>query len=274
MSMAILPWHSLPNFGIRGNVGLLDWYTISVAVFAVVMLAAHGATYLTLKTEGPVHDRSASYAMMLWPVLGPLGVIVSVETWFVRQDMLGHAVKNPFTWLGLIVVATSVVTLATGIRKRLEFRAFIGSTFLIAGLIGTAAAAIFPVMLYSTLAPENSLTAFTPPRPVLRPSGGAGLVAGGLYPGRLLLCLHLSTLCRQSKHYSRQSGLLLNCQFRELVTIILVTLANSGAAPLSSIPLVLRIIPGKVDTTAKGCRHKSYRRQGVDNADQKSQCPV
>ncbi len=27
----------------------------------VVMLAAHGATYLTLKTEGPVHDRSEKY---------------------------------------------------------------------------------------------------------------------------------------------------------------------------------------------------------------------
>src|SRR5271157_5049571 len=36
-----------------GNVGLLDWYTVSVALFAVVMLAAHGATYLVLKTEGP-----------------------------------------------------------------------------------------------------------------------------------------------------------------------------------------------------------------------------
>ena len=124
------------------------------------MLAAHGATYLTLKTEGPVHDRSASYAMMLWPVLCPLGVIVSLETWYVRPDVLGHAIKNPFSWLGLIVVATSAVTLFTGLRKGLEFRAFVGSTFLIAGLLGTGAAAIFPVMLYSTLAPENSLTAY------------------------------------------------------------------------------------------------------------------
>src|SRR5271169_5761658 len=37
------------DFQVRGNVGLLDWYTLSVAAFAVVMLAAHGATYLTLK---------------------------------------------------------------------------------------------------------------------------------------------------------------------------------------------------------------------------------
>ena len=45
------------NFNVRGHVGLLDWYTVSIAILAAVMLAAHGATYLTLKTEGPVHDR-------------------------------------------------------------------------------------------------------------------------------------------------------------------------------------------------------------------------
>jgi cytochrome bd ubiquinol oxidase subunit II len=147
------------DFGIRGNVGLLDWYTLSVALFAVAMLAAHGATYLMLKTEGPVHVRSASYARKIWPALCPLGVIVSVETWYVRPEALGRALNNPFSWLGLIVVVVAVVALVTGIRKRLEFRAFIGSTLLIAGLLGTGAAAIFPVMLYSTLAPENSLTA-------------------------------------------------------------------------------------------------------------------
>jgi cytochrome bd ubiquinol oxidase subunit II len=60
------------DFSVRGNVGLLDWYTVSVAVFAVVILAAHGATYLTLKAEGPVHDRSRQYARFLWAAVVPL----------------------------------------------------------------------------------------------------------------------------------------------------------------------------------------------------------
>src|ERR1700683_3564898 len=72
------------DFGVRGNVGLLDWYTVSVALFAVVLLAAHGATYLTLKTEGPVHDRSEAYAKWLWTAVGPLLVIVTIESKFVR----------------------------------------------------------------------------------------------------------------------------------------------------------------------------------------------
>ena len=148
------------DFGVRGNVGLLDWYTVSVALFAVVMLAGHGATYLTLKTEGPVHDRSDFFARILWPLVWPLGAIVSVETWYVRPDLLDHALQNPFSWLGLTAVAVSAIAIVTGMQKRLEFRAFAGSTFLIAGLLGTGAASIFPVMLHSTFSPENSITAY------------------------------------------------------------------------------------------------------------------
>jgi cytochrome d ubiquinol oxidase subunit II len=58
------------------------------------------------------------------------------------------------------VVATSAFTLLTGLTSGRELRAFVGSNFLIVGLLATGAAAIFPVMLRSTLAPENSLSAY------------------------------------------------------------------------------------------------------------------
>jgi len=149
------------NFGVRGKVGLLDWYTVSVAVAAVVTLAAHGATYLTLKTEGPVHDRSAAYASKLWLALCPLGVILSIETWYVRPGLPAQAMQNPFSWLGIVVIVVSAITLISGLQKKLEYRAFMGSSFLIAGVLGTGGSALFPVMLYSTLDPANSLTAYT-----------------------------------------------------------------------------------------------------------------
>ena len=60
----------------------------------------------------------------------------------------------------LVVVATSTITLISGLATRRELRAFVGSNFVIFGLLATGAAAIFPVMLHSTLAPENSLTAY------------------------------------------------------------------------------------------------------------------
>src|SRR5439155_26591356 len=68
--------------------------------------------------------------------------------------------SNPFWWLGLIVIAVSAFTVLTGLTSGLELRAFVCSNFFIVGLLATGAAAIFPVMLHSTLAPENSLTAY------------------------------------------------------------------------------------------------------------------
>jgi cytochrome d ubiquinol oxidase subunit II len=148
------------DFNVRGHVGLLDWYTVSIAILAVVMLAAHGATYLTLKTEGPVHDRSEKWAKYLWIAVVPLLAIVLIESRIVRPDLPGRAWSNPFWWIGLVVVATSAFTLLTGLTSGRELQAFVGSNFLIVGLLATGASAIFPVMLHSTLAPENSLTAY------------------------------------------------------------------------------------------------------------------
>ena len=148
------------DFRVRGYVGLLDWYTVSIAIFAAVMLAAHGATYLTLKTEGPVHDRSATWAKYLWAAVAPLFLAIAVASWVVRPDLPGHAINNPWCWLGLLVVIVSAIMLISGLSTRQEMRAFVGSNFLLVGLLTIGGAALFPVMLYSTLAPEHSLTAY------------------------------------------------------------------------------------------------------------------
>jgi cytochrome d ubiquinol oxidase subunit II len=148
------------DFNVRGHVGLLDWYTVSIALLAAVILGAHGATYLTLKTEGSVHERSEKIAKRLWIAAVPLGIVVLVESRIVRPDLPGRALSNPFWWLGLVVTAVSIIALISGLVGKREGRAFLGSNFLIFGSLATGAAAIFPVMLHSTLATENSLTAY------------------------------------------------------------------------------------------------------------------
>jgi len=148
------------DFGVRGNVGLLDWYTVSVAIFTAVMLAAHGATYLMLKTEGPVHGRSETCARYLWAAVAPLFLAIMVESRVVRPDLPGRAIYNPVWWLGLLMVIVATITLISGLSTRREMRAFVGSNCLFVGLLATGSASMFPVVLHSTLAPENSLTAY------------------------------------------------------------------------------------------------------------------
>jgi cytochrome bd-type quinol oxidase subunit 2 len=47
-----------------------------------------------------------------------------------------------------------------GLKNGRELSAVIGSGGFIAGLMTAGAAGVFPIMLHSTLAPENSLSAF------------------------------------------------------------------------------------------------------------------
>jgi cytochrome d ubiquinol oxidase subunit II len=148
------------NFNPRGNVGILDWFTVSVAIFMLVTFAAHGATALVLKTEGLVHDRSRQIAGTLWKIVLSLLLIVTIESWQVRPEMFSGMIHQPFGWLGLIFVFGGIISVFTGLHGKREMRAVIGSSAFIAGLMIAGAAGVFPVMLHSTLSPENSLSAY------------------------------------------------------------------------------------------------------------------
>jgi len=149
------------DFTARGRVGILDWYTLSVAVFATVLLSAHGATYLRLKTVGPVHERSERLARLLWRITAALFVVVSVETSVVRPELFQALLQRPLAWMSVIVIGGAVWALWTGLRGQAESRAFAGSCGVIAGLLAGAGASLFPVVLHSTLSPEHSMTAYT-----------------------------------------------------------------------------------------------------------------
>jgi cytochrome d ubiquinol oxidase subunit II len=147
------------DFTTRGEVGLLDWYTLSVAAFALLVLTAHGATYLAMRTRGPVYDRSRALAKKLWLAAIPGFVIISAQTFFVRPELLIQLPSRPVAWVALILSLGSATALGLGLRSNREKLAMAGATFLIFGLILTGAAALFPVLLFSTLEPGDALTA-------------------------------------------------------------------------------------------------------------------
>jgi cytochrome bd ubiquinol oxidase subunit II len=148
------------NFRTGGNVGILDWYTLSVAVFLLVTFAAHGATGLALKTAGRVHDRSIKTATLLWKMVFGLLAVITVGTWRVRPDFFTAMLHQPFGWLGLLGVGAGCISILEGLKTGRESRALIGSSSFIAGLMIAGAAGVFPYMLRSTIAPEYSLSAY------------------------------------------------------------------------------------------------------------------
>jgi cytochrome d ubiquinol oxidase subunit II len=147
------------DFRTRGHVGLLDWYTTLVAAFGVLALTAHGATYLAWKTEGPLHDRAALLARRLWLCATPAFLGLSAATWLVRRELFTGLARRPLAYVGTAVCAVCAAALARALLRRNERRAFLASTFLLQAVLATGAAALYPVMLFSTLDPADRLTA-------------------------------------------------------------------------------------------------------------------
>jgi cytochrome bd ubiquinol oxidase subunit II len=172
------------NFSPRGHVGILDWYTLSTAILILVVFAAHGATVLMRKTDGPLNVRCARFARLFWMfAIIALG-IVTMETFFVHADLITRPFAEPSGWMGLACIAFGLINLARGLRKRRAVQASIGSYALIAGLMIVGATAVFPLILRSTISPQYSLSAYKVA------ADGYGLVIGLIWwPFAMLLSL-------------------------------------------------------------------------------------
>jgi cytochrome d ubiquinol oxidase subunit II len=147
------------NFRPSGRVGLLDWYTLSVGLFALAGLGAHGATFLTTKTTGAIRERAKAAGGSLWVCTLVLGIVVIIETATVRAHLVTAFVSRPLPVVFLLLAIAAAVGVVYGRRSSRDALAFTGSCLLIAVVIGAPAAAGFPVFLHSTLDPQQSVSA-------------------------------------------------------------------------------------------------------------------
>jgi cytochrome bd ubiquinol oxidase subunit II len=152
------------HFGTQGQVGLLDYYSLSVGLLSVALLSAHAAAFLVWRAAGVVRERCLSLERKLWPVVAMLFAVVTLETYFVRPQLLAQLLSRPLAWLCIALSVFGGVLLVSARRGARDGRAFLGSCALIAGVLAAAGAAMFPVFLRSTLSPAFDLDALHQPR--------------------------------------------------------------------------------------------------------------
>ncbi len=139
--------------------GVLDAYTVLVGGFALVALSAHGALFLALKTEGAVEQRSLRAARGLFLLLALLLCVVTWATLRIRPELVGAAADRPLVWLTVAIAVLAIAGLLWGLILRRVGVAFLSSALLLVGLLASAAAASWPVLLHSSVSPEFDLTA-------------------------------------------------------------------------------------------------------------------
>ncbi len=148
------------DFSARPPVGILDWYTVSVGVFALLVLRLHGATYLAWKTDGPVHERSRRLAGRLGLLVAIGWPLVTVATVAANDSFFGSFARRPGAWVAVGAAAIGLLTSWRALGRGRHFMAFLGSWVFIAGLLAATAVTMFPFMLRAVGGGPHSITAY------------------------------------------------------------------------------------------------------------------
>jgi cytochrome d ubiquinol oxidase subunit II len=139
--------------------GVLDWYTVLVGVFALAVLAGHGALFLVWKTSGAVRERSRAIAIRMWGAVTVIGLLTTFATWQVQPMLYRHLMERPWTYPLVLLVVGSLVMVFTSWKRDWELPAFLASAGFITSMLAGTLAGLYPNMLTSTLDPAHSLTA-------------------------------------------------------------------------------------------------------------------
>lgn len=140
--------------------GILDWYTVLMALTSAAILTVHGANYLAMKTEGELSRRASYLAKQSGWVVLPLTLASMAAIPFVQPALRHNYDAHP---IGYALPAVAAVSLAGTIFFRRFAHcatAFVSSCVLILGLLGSAAWGVFPNLLIATTDQAYSLTIY------------------------------------------------------------------------------------------------------------------
>ena len=154
-------WFALPlfaSFSPTGALGILDWYTVLVGVFALVAILHHGALYLAWRTDGAVRLRSLDAATRLFPATVALWLLASFATARIAPEIGRHLADRPLAWLATALFLSGLAGSWLARRAGRDLLAFLGSCSFVLGLLAATAAAVYPTMIRGTSA-AASLTA-------------------------------------------------------------------------------------------------------------------
>jgi len=155
-------WFSLAlftDFSANMPVGILDWYTVLVGVYATLALVMHGGMFLCWKLDGELLARCRRWTLRAAIAVAGLWPVMTILTIRVNHALFENFRARPLAWGCAVIALLGLVVLFTGLRRDAYRRAFAGSAAFLLGLMGATATAMFPVMLRSLVDPALSLNA-------------------------------------------------------------------------------------------------------------------
>jgi cytochrome d ubiquinol oxidase subunit II len=146
------------NFGIGREVGILDWYTVLIAVAAFATLTVHGALWVALKTDGELEQRARKVAQAGWWCLLPLTVAITWCSFAIQPRLSQSFSARPWGYVFPLLAVAGLI--GTRAMHRRNVAPFLCSSLFIVGMLTSAAFGLYPYMLPSNTDPRLGLTVY------------------------------------------------------------------------------------------------------------------
>jgi cytochrome d ubiquinol oxidase subunit II len=143
------------DFAAGKETGILDWYTILVAVAALLALTVHGALWVALKTEGAVEERARRLAMRLWWLLAAWVVLLTFASFHIQPHLMESFADRPWGYVFPLLALAGLLAMRL-LRSGLAM--FLASCLFLIGMLTSVTFGLYPYVLPSNGDPAFSLT--------------------------------------------------------------------------------------------------------------------
>jgi cytochrome bd ubiquinol oxidase subunit II len=146
------------DFAAGKEAAILDWYTILVALAALLTLTVHGALWLALKNEGVIEARARSLASRAWWAVAASVVAITLVSFRIQPHLRESFAARPWAYCFPLLALVGLVGMKLMNAARRVLDAFVASSLFILGMLTSVAAGLYPYVLPSSADPALSLT--------------------------------------------------------------------------------------------------------------------
>jgi len=149
------------DFAAGMDTGILDWYTLLIAVAALLALTLHGCLWIVLKTEAAVGERAGRLARTVWWGLLAWMVLITPATFRIQPHFQESFGAHPWGFVFPLAAALGLIGIRVLEQANGGLWAFLSSCLFLLGMLTSAAFGIYPFVLPSNTNPSLGLTIYS-----------------------------------------------------------------------------------------------------------------
>jgi len=138
---------------------LLNPYGLIGGVLFLLLFLQHGSLWLSIRSEGDLHDRATRAAGTIWPVLLVVAVVFLAATKFFTP-LYDNYLANPLLFIVVLLAVAGLLGIRLFLTKQHYFKAWCASGVTIIACTFFGVIGLFPNLYPSSMDPAFSLTAF------------------------------------------------------------------------------------------------------------------